>query len=683
MDNKRFKILFNSEFEEDKYVTIKLEQSFDTLDVLSLKLTQTDVYRDFNANYGVLVGRVVANEGIGIPNAKISIFIPIDEEDKTNSDILSVYPFETPNDVDNNNVKYNLLPRVSQLNPFNDIDINDLSVGYTPVTPVGTFPTKYEILANETQLEVYKKYYKFTTVTNQFGDYMLFGVPVGLYTVHMSVDITDIGRFSMTPPTMITNLGYSENLFTENGTKIKTSRDLETLPNVQLQNVAVNIRPFWGDTANFEIGITRQDFKIRAQLITTFTLFGNVFTDGEQSSWGNGFNDSSFTRADQMDRITDNGGDNVSLSTKRIGIPEISIVYIPNNISDDDIANDNYDPVNDTLLLDKSLYTEYLDNGVFCLIIPCNRRKIVFDSVGNEIEIDPNDNRGVFTQFRGFIIVKYGTDVIRINATVDNLVDNGSGAFDTQTNSGRADRTSVKIPQQADEGDTFNKDEDVNTDAWRRQHKLFEYGNFYTVAKFNALSYKGNDAVNDLREDPFTNSGVITNFNFDQFSEEVADFPWNSLVTTGSTARFGAEWINFSVYLPQFSTFFQDTRDSNSVTMSTNVTIDDDSTFYRNDNTQAIGGGLINTRMFLRSDRHYTDFVQVPKNDIAKFLEYQNKGFSQDDIENELGENLVGDYKVGGKIGGIPGGADNTDPYFYKGFSTADCIQYLRTLNLI
>ena len=54
---------------------------------------------------------------------------------------------------------------------------------------------------------------------------MMFGIPTGTQTVHMSVDITDIGKYSLTPETMCVMLGYSPNLFVNN-ISIKPSTDL-------------------------------------------------------------------------------------------------------------------------------------------------------------------------------------------------------------------------------------------------------------------------------------------------------------------------------------------------------------------------------------------------------------------------------------------------------------------------
>ena len=78
--NKSQRILFNTGItNSDKYINVQLEQDVNTIEFLSMNIDTKDIYQNFNADYGVLIGRVVANGGIGIPNAKISIFIPLNE----------------------------------------------------------------------------------------------------------------------------------------------------------------------------------------------------------------------------------------------------------------------------------------------------------------------------------------------------------------------------------------------------------------------------------------------------------------------------------------------------------------------------------------------------------------------------------------------------------------------------
>ena len=63
----------------DKFINVNLNQTYESLDILSLKVFQKDLYRLFQSDYGIIVGRFVANGGVGVPNCKVSVFIPFDE----------------------------------------------------------------------------------------------------------------------------------------------------------------------------------------------------------------------------------------------------------------------------------------------------------------------------------------------------------------------------------------------------------------------------------------------------------------------------------------------------------------------------------------------------------------------------------------------------------------------------
>ena len=169
---------------KDQVIRTKLSQDVDFLEVLSLKIKQEDTYKLHTSNYGIIIGRVLANDAFGIPNAKVSVFIPLTETDESNSEITNIYPFTDIQSKDKNNIRYNLLPDES----------NDECYRV-----VGTFPNKRLTLDNETEIEIFEKYWKYTTVTNKSGDYMIFGVPTGNHEVHVDVDLSDIGVLSQKP----------------------------------------------------------------------------------------------------------------------------------------------------------------------------------------------------------------------------------------------------------------------------------------------------------------------------------------------------------------------------------------------------------------------------------------------------------------------------------------------------
>ena len=319
----------------EKTIGVKLTQEFDTIDFLSLKITQEEAYQNFCSDYGVVAGRVIANDGFGIQNAKVSIFIPLSDEDAENPIISSIYPFSTPLDKNSEDIRYNLLPKdgrefdvIIQI-PLGDDPINNpitpedylpnpnitslgsfepgsewvsetevgqeipgygrwrrTVIGNGPKVPVGTFPSKSEILENDSVLEVYDKYYKFTTTTNSAGDYMLFGVPIGQATVHMDVDLSDAGSATLTPSDLI-NIGFPSSAFQDDGNgnySFKASTNLDELPQLETQNLSVDVVPFWGDLEQCEVGITRLDFNLSKTISPSALLIFEAFTNGNNYS---------------------------------------------------------------------------------------------------------------------------------------------------------------------------------------------------------------------------------------------------------------------------------------------------------------------------------------------------------------------------------------------------------------
>ncbi len=253
---------------KDNFIKIPINQDFNEIEILSLKISQDKAYTNFSSDYGVICGRVQVNDGIGVPNCKVSIFIPITEEDKLNTTISAIYPYENIfQDKNHNGKRYNLLPEDSQGGCHN---------------PIGDYPSKRKMLDNDVLMEIYDKYYKFTSVTNHAGDYMIFGVPVGNHIVHMDCDISDIGFLSQKPYDLIRN-GANIKTF-ESSTKFKSNNNLDTLPQVKSLNKGVNILPFWSGVDSSDMGISRLDFEIPYTIETNSIFIGSLFTDDNANS---------------------------------------------------------------------------------------------------------------------------------------------------------------------------------------------------------------------------------------------------------------------------------------------------------------------------------------------------------------------------------------------------------------
>ena len=232
----------------DKYINVNLEQDWESLEVLSLKILANDLYTRMCADYGVVVGRVFVNNGFGLPNAKVSVFIPLDDADEFDPVISELYPYRTITDTNEEGYRYNLLPKLPS---------------YKGHQSTGTFPNVGDVLMDESYIEVYDKYYRFTVTTNDSGDFMIFGVPTGTQTIVMDVDLSDIGCFSLSPQDLI-----QQGLATEtqvNGSTFRSSTNLRELPQIKNLVFDVDVAPFWGDQDLCQVGITRVDFDLTKQ----------------------------------------------------------------------------------------------------------------------------------------------------------------------------------------------------------------------------------------------------------------------------------------------------------------------------------------------------------------------------------------------------------------------------------
>jgi hypothetical protein len=251
----------------DKNIRINVNQDFDFLEILSLKLRQEDVYTRFCADYGVVAGRVIVNGGYGVPNATVSIFIPLDSIDENDVVISTLYPYKTVDQKNEDGYRYNLLPYRKE---------------YGGHTPTGTFPDREDVLTRSEVLEVYEKYYKYTVKTNESGDFMIVGAPLGIQTLVLDVDLSNIGCFSLRPADLIrAGLAGPEQF---NGDQFKSSTDLGSLP--QLVNIKndIDVTSFWGETDLCNIGITRADFDLRdfgIDIKPHAIFMGSIFSTSE------------------------------------------------------------------------------------------------------------------------------------------------------------------------------------------------------------------------------------------------------------------------------------------------------------------------------------------------------------------------------------------------------------------
>lgn len=772
-NQKTIRIKADTNNPNEKYLNVKLEQDFELLNVLSLTIKQSDVYRTFNADYGVVCGRV-QTAGVGLPNCRVSIFIPISDNDIVTTEMLALYPFKKTTDTDVNGKKYNLLSRLKKLNPFSGFRENNYGFGYFPKTPVGSIPDKNEILANDSWVEVYKNYYKFTTTTNKSGDYMFIGVPVGTYTLHVDADITDIGKYSTPVPILQKILNLPKNLFNEETTKLNYNNDLTQLPNIYTQDINITVIPFWGDKSisGLEIGITRQDVDLKAKIYPSSTIFGSAMTSSEDGYFGNrvifimlmglsnlcitvgncnsfrdnpadpnnaGFNSIAFRVGVQFkvlgvkitlgNMLKDsgigfclrlvvkniipffiidafsyykcqiNGGnfntnpidfkwfgktgkccfdlgltncassadsitDLMNINTFRTGKINTKVVYYPEDVV---FSSTNFDDVtgqDETLaaqlkVLNPNKYVTINEaNGNFIHIIPANRRRVITNEVGEEIEIT-DKNKGVFTEFSGAMIF----DMNDPNLSISN-----SGSK-INTN-----RVTIKVPQcqkyyiipQIQSTINFNWIADYYTFKINEIYSVSQYmfanqngvTNYYNMTGLYFLNLRdenfkdGNEVklnyFNPLRNNILNNGDDIYKFKVNDLSlsfDTIINTNVSAVQKSSANGIVGGyinnEWSNGMLYFLQYGIRKNKYKPS---TQYCDLIIENPLNCYDNDNN--IGGGIKNSKGLLRGDLFPTNFIHIENKDLLIDLfdkEPLNKGvFVSDNNLMNAGNNLGG-----------------------------------------
>lgn len=334
-------------------ISFNIDNSVEAYEILSLKITQKNAYRLMHSNTGVVVGRVLANGGFGIPNARVSVFVPYDGTGGIEKSVL--YGFASARSIDTEGIRYNLLDSYS---------VDDCH------QTVGTFPDKRYMLDDDNWVDVFDKYYRYTTRTNAAGDYMIYGVPVGMQNLHMDVDLSDIGPLSQKPRDMMAE-GYNPDMF-ENPNKFKGGRSIDSLIQIKSEDAALYVYPFWGDTTESptNASITRHDFNVNYTFKPTCVFMGCVVSD---------------TGENAMSKKCIGAANQGKMSEMMTGEGRIEMIRKTFDGNTEEFS------VKGNQLIDS--------NGVWCYQIPMNLDYVVTDEFGNTVLSD-NPEKGVPTRAR-------------------------------------------------------------------------------------------------------------------------------------------------------------------------------------------------------------------------------------------------------------------------------------------
>ena len=481
---------------KDQLVTVELKQDYDFLEILSLKFTQQDVYTSLCADYGVVCGRITANNGLGIPNARVSIFIPLSASDAEDPVISKLYPYTSIDMRNDDNYRYNLLPARKQ---------------HGGHEPTGTFPDQRDILTREEVLEVYEKYYRYTVKTNDAGDFMIWGVPVGEQNIHVDVDLSDISCFSFRPDDFIRK-GAGVDDF-KSTYEFKSSSDIDSLPQIVSFDKTFTVYPFWGNQDLCELGISRVDFDMSSLGIKIEPMayfIGSVYTDSANVAVGKGCGPSN--------RM----GEKCSLVT---GGAKIEAIRFKNAM----------DTLNRPILEEYDLKEDVDEDGSFVMNLPMNMEYLYTNEFGeNEITNDPN--KGVPT-----------SACYRFRITMNNTESNGSHSM--------ASYLVPNIREYSNEDTDLSYNFSLNWEDYptgaTNNDVIFsnQQGSFYPKDYFFRLTYNKVYTLSSFMGSYFSSNGLGTHtyLGIKEIAPKKEDDCESSIVTP--PANWGMMNINFSILL--------------------------------------------------------------------------------------------------------------------------------------
>lgn len=487
---------------KDQKITVELKQEHDLLEILSLKFSQQQTYDSFCADYGVVCGRVSVNNGLGIPNVRVSIFVPLTTEHEDDPVISTLYPYKNIDDKDENGYRYNLLPSRKQ---------------HGGHEATGTFPDQIDINSREEILEVFETYYKYTAKTNESGDFMIWGVPLGSQTLHIDGDLSDIGCFSLRPYDFIRQ-GLGVDSF-KNTYTYKSSNDINSLPQIVNFVKTIEVYPFWGNKDICELGITRVDFDLSEMGIKVEPkafLIGGTYTDTGKSA----INKNCDVRR-KMGRKCD-------LTTKEGTIEAIRFTM-------------DLDENNRPILEQIDLNEDIPDDGSFVTPLHMNMDYLITNEFG-EVEFSNDPNKGVPTSscYRFKFSLK-DSESSRVRKVASYLApnireystdENASYVFSTNFNDYPTLAVDNLILDNTD-GQYYPKD----------YFYRFTYNKVYTVSSFHSGYYEGNAFSNDK----FIGIKEISPSEEEDCSSEIVTPPTN----------FGIKNFTFQLLIADVLLFFE------------------------------------------------------------------------------------------------------------------------------
>ena len=241
-------VFFKEKLIDDFFIDIGINRNYNTLDTLDVKNVLIGEIPQKTSATGVVFGKLEAiqkiNDGDGnkivipLANVPVSIFNASDE-----------FPDITSTDEDGNRITLNLKENSKREEYFNE----------------QSYLIDKSLLKNDESSREIPDKFKYTTITNKNGEFIIFDVPVGPQTFMFEVDLLKQG---------LTKDEVALNFF-----PYPTNDDpiVDTIPHLFFRQFSINVYPSWGDS---NTGYTEMNIKIPLDLKKWATYYVPPFSFG-------------------------------------------------------------------------------------------------------------------------------------------------------------------------------------------------------------------------------------------------------------------------------------------------------------------------------------------------------------------------------------------------------------------
>jgi len=360
-------VFFEQKEIDDMFANIKLSRTYETLDTLKIYNTPINSIPQQEAKTGILFGKLEAiqllkdDEGnsirIPLANVPIGIFNPSEE-------------FPTPSSLDENGDRFYM----------NLSGVSSSNIYFSPSTgPSSTVPIAYsedqKFLRSNSDLLSLPDKFKFVTITNENGEFVIYNAPVGNQTVVFEVDLFKQG------------LSKDEIILNNFPFPPSDNANIGEFPCYYYNQVPVDIVPAWGTV---QTGYTELDITVNLDLRKWTTYMFAPAAYGKEKLESTTAKNAANTLKIQIRDMTNAG----------FGIKDLEVVQIS-----DDLDRDNesqYSWYNEFGL--KKTQLQYSKFGCHVLKLPAN----MYDPNGFKTNVYgvPTAQKGVWLsayQFRVFV----------------------------------------------------------------------------------------------------------------------------------------------------------------------------------------------------------------------------------------------------------------------------------------